>query len=119
MVEHIKAILTHGKLSTHLLFCLCRYGKIVSTKAILDKNTNQCKGRSFVHIPKLNTPNVKAKIRTYRIYYCVIVCTYAPDLSGSLLIVSRADVVHTDVLERTRVQEQLTSEQTKPVWDQI
>uniref|UniRef100_A0A3Q4H2D7 RNA binding motif, single stranded interacting protein n=1 Tax=Neolamprologus brichardi TaxID=32507 RepID=A0A3Q4H2D7_NEOBR len=27
-----------------LLFLFCRYGKIVSTKAILDKNTNQCKG---------------------------------------------------------------------------
>lgn len=27
-------------------FCFCRYGKIVSTKAILDKNTNQCKGES-------------------------------------------------------------------------
>lgn len=25
--------------------CLYRYGKIVSTKAILDKNTNQCKGK--------------------------------------------------------------------------
>uniref|UniRef100_A0AAV2KBM3 RRM domain-containing protein n=1 Tax=Knipowitschia caucasica TaxID=637954 RepID=A0AAV2KBM3_KNICA len=33
--------------------CLCTgrmepYGKIVSTKAILDKNTNQCKGYGFV-----------------------------------------------------------------------
>uniref|UniRef100_A0A672LMI5 RNA binding motif, single stranded interacting protein n=1 Tax=Sinocyclocheilus grahami TaxID=75366 RepID=A0A672LMI5_SINGR len=31
-----------------VLFVLCRYGKIVSTKAILDKNTNQCKGYGFV-----------------------------------------------------------------------
>lgn len=34
-------------LTACLLFYLCRYGKIVSTKAILDKNTNQCKGRTF------------------------------------------------------------------------
>lgn len=27
--------------------CFYRYGKIVSTKAILDKNTNQCKGKHF------------------------------------------------------------------------
>lgn len=25
-------------------FFFCRYGKIVSTKAILDKTTNKCKG---------------------------------------------------------------------------
>uniref|UniRef100_A0A3P9BEK1 RNA binding motif, single stranded interacting protein n=1 Tax=Maylandia zebra TaxID=106582 RepID=A0A3P9BEK1_9CICH len=30
------------------LIKLCQYGKIVSTKAILDKNTNQCKGYGFV-----------------------------------------------------------------------
>ena len=28
--------------------CLFRYGKIISTKAILDKNTNKCKGYGFV-----------------------------------------------------------------------
>lgn len=35
--------------SDHDLFSLCnRYGPIVSTKAILDKNTNKCKGYGFV-----------------------------------------------------------------------
>lgn len=31
------------ELNTAVLF-FCRYGKIVSTKAILDKTTNKCKG---------------------------------------------------------------------------
>uniref|UniRef100_A0A8B9H3U0 RNA binding motif, single stranded interacting protein 1a n=1 Tax=Astyanax mexicanus TaxID=7994 RepID=A0A8B9H3U0_ASTMX len=32
----------------HDLVKLCQYGKIVSTKAILDKTTNKCKGYGFV-----------------------------------------------------------------------
>ncbi|XP_039521864.1 RNA-binding motif, single-stranded-interacting protein 3-like isoform X2 [Pimephales promelas] len=39
----------HPGTSDHDLVKLCQpYGKIVSTKAILDKNTNQCKGYGFV-----------------------------------------------------------------------
>lgn len=39
----------HADTSDHDLFSLCnRYGSIVSTKAILDKNTNKCKGYGFV-----------------------------------------------------------------------
>lgn len=32
------------------LFILCRYGKIISTKAIIDQQTNKCKGE-FCYSP--------------------------------------------------------------------
>lgn len=49
MPHRAKSSLTKP-INPHFFVCvcvssLCRYGKIVSTKAILDKNTNQCKGK--------------------------------------------------------------------------
>ncbi|TNN32166.1 RNA-binding motif, single-stranded-interacting protein 3 [Liparis tanakae] len=37
-----------GEPRSDRVFLFLRYGRIVSTKAILDKNTNQCKGYGFV-----------------------------------------------------------------------
>ncbi|CAL4114244.1 unnamed protein product, partial [Meganyctiphanes norvegica] len=40
--------LSHGVYTIHLVSPSTRYGNIISTKAILDKNTNKCKGYGFV-----------------------------------------------------------------------